>query len=259
MKKLKIVSLILCVALAVTCFAACSSSASGLDKIKKAGKLTVLTNAEFPPYEYIGSGGSVEGIDVDISQAIADEIGVTLEIVNMDFDGLIPALVGGKGDIVAAGLTVDPERAESVDFTTTYADAKQLIIVTAADPKVANADDLAGKTIGVQLGTTGDLYVTDNVEGADVKQYKSGLDASVDLMNGKLDAVVIDQLTAESIVASNPDLVIVDMPDTDEQYAIAVPKGDTELTDLISGVIQNLIDEGKIAEFTATHVEEFTS
>jgi len=259
MKKIKIISMVLCIALAVTLVSACSSGGSGVDKIKKEGKLVVLTNAEFPPYEYVGADGSVVGIDVDISQAIADELGVTLEVVNMDFDGLIPALVGGKGDIVAAGLTVDPERAESVDFSTTYADAKQLIIVTKDDPKVSGAEDLAGKTIGVQLGTTGDLYVTDNVEGAVVKQYKSGLDASVDLKNGKLDAVVIDELPAQSIVNSNPDLEIVDMPDTDEQYAIAVPKDDKELNELVSGVIEKLINDGKIAEFTATHVAEFTS
>lgn len=225
-----------------------------LTKIKDAGKLVVLTNAEFPPYEYLGASNKVEGIDVDICQAIADELGVELEVVNMDFDGLIPALIGGKGDVVAAGMTVDPERAESVDFSDTYADAKQLIIVNKADPKVAGEDELTGKTVGVQLGTTGDLYMED-VEGATVKQYKSGLEAAMDLKNGKLDAIVIDQLPAENIVASNDDLAIVDMESTDEQYAIAVPKGNSDLMETINKVIKQLTEDGKIAEFTATHIE----
>ncbi len=240
--------------------ASASDAATGDDavaKIKAAGKIVMLTNSQFAPYEYMGSSNKVEGIDVDISQAIADELGVELEVVDMDFDGLIAALVSGKGDFVAAGLTVDPERAESVDFSETYADAKQLIVVTKEAPKVASADDLAGKTIGVQLGTTGDLYVSnpENVADANVKPYKGAPEAALDLKNGKLDAVVIDKLTAENIVASNDDLAIVDMPSTDEQYAIAVVKGNAALKEVIDKVIKQLQDSGKIAEFTEKHVE----
>lgn len=232
------------------------SSESSVDDIKAAGKLVMLTNAEFPPYEYLGEGSEVVGIDVDICQKIADELGVELEVVNMDFDGLIPALSGGKGDLVAARLTVDPERAESVDFSEPYADAKQLIIVNADDPKVASEDDLAGKTVGVQLGTTGDLYMTD-LGTADVKPYKSGLDAAMDLKNGKLDCVVIDKLPAESIVDSNEGLAIVDMESTDEQYAIAVQKGDAGLLQVVDKVVAQLLSDGYIAESTAAHVEAF--
>lgn len=235
---------------------AAAGDSDAVAKIKDAGKLVMLTNSQFAPYEYIGADGAVSGVDVDICQAIADELGVKLEVVDMDFDGLIAALSGGKGDLVAAGMTVDPERAESVDFSDTYADAKQLIVVNKEDPKVASADDLAGKTIGVQLGTTGDMYVSnpENVADATVKQYKGAPEAALDLKNGKLDAVVIDKLTAENIVASNDDLAIVDMPSTDEQYAIAVAKGNTGLTEVVNKVIKQLQDDGKIAEFTETHV-----
>ena len=226
-----------------------------LKRINETGKLIVLTNAQFPPYEYVGTDGSPVGVDMDIAQAIADEIGVELEITDMEFDSLIPALVSGKGDIVAAGMTVDEERRQAVDFTDTYADAKQMIIVPVEGATVTSEDDLAGKTIGVQLGTTGDLYVTDNVEGADVKQYKSALEASLDLKNGRLDAVVIDLLPAENIAASNDDLELIDMESTDEQYAIAVTKNNQDLLDIINAVIARMIDDGSIADSTAMHVE----
>ena len=226
-----------------------------LKRINETGKLIVLTNAQFPPYEYVGTDGSPVGVDMDIAQAIADEIGVELEITDMEFDSLIPALVSGKGDIVAAGMTVDEERRQAVDFTDTYADAKQMIFVPVEGATVTCEDDLAGKTIGVQLGTTGDLYVTDNVEGADVKQYKSALEASLDLKNGRLDAVVIDLLPAENIAASNDDLELIDMESTDEQYAIAVTKNNQDLLDIINAVIARMIDDGSIADSTAMHVE----
>ncbi|MEF9988155.1 MAG: transporter substrate-binding domain-containing protein, partial [Christensenella sp.] len=175
---------------------------------------------------------------------------------DMDFDGLIPALNGGKGDFVAAGLTITDERKQSVDFSEPYANATQLIIVNKTDAKVKSPDDLTGKTIGVQLGTTGDIYVTD-VEGATVKQYKSGLEAAMDLANGKLDAVVLDQLPAQSIVANNDTLALIDEPFTEEQYAMAIKKGDKELTEVINKVLKQLIDEGKIAEMTASHAEMY--
>ncbi|MBD5559535.1 MAG: transporter substrate-binding domain-containing protein [Clostridia bacterium] len=234
-----------------------ASDAQGevLKRIIGNGKLIVLTNAQFPPYEYMGSDGTPVGVDMDIAQAIADQIGVELEITDMEFDSLIPALVSGKGDIVAAGMTVDEERKQAVDFSDTYADAKQMIIVPVEGATVASEEDLAGKTIGVQLGTTGDLYVSDNVEGADVKQYKSALEAALDLKNGRLDAVVIDLLPAENIAASNEDLVLIDMASTDEQYAIAIEKNNEDLVEIINGVIAQLTEDGTIADSTAVHVE----
>ena len=269
----KILAIVLCVLMASAVVTACAAPAAtqteapaeesavateeasavvddSVDKIKEAGKLVMLTNAAFPPYEYLGSDNKPAGVDVDMAQAVADELGVELEVVDMDFDGIIPALVGGKGDIAAAGLTILPERLESVDFSDTYADATQLIIVNKEDPKVTSVDDLAGKTIGVQLGTTGDIYVTD-VEGATVKQYKSGLEAAMDLKNGKLDAVVLDMLPAANIVEVNEDLDLIKTPFTEEQYAIAVAKGSTKLVEVINKVISEL--DGKVDEWTTLH------
>lgn len=226
-----------------------------LKRVIENGKLIMLTNAAFPPYEYLGDDGTPAGIDVDVAWAIADEIGVELEVVDMDFDGLISALQSGKGDIVAAGLTVTEERKGSVDFSDTYADATQLIIVPAEGATVASEDDLAGKTVGVQLGTTGDLWVSDNADAAEIKQYKNALEAAMDLQNGRLDAVVIDKLPAENIVNSNDDLVLIEMASTDEQYAIAVQKNNQDLVDVINAVIARMLADGSLEESTATHVE----
>ena len=278
----KVFALILAVALCAALFAACApteptesaapsesaapasesaapaseAAATGaLASIKEAGKLVMLTNAAFAPYEYLGSDNEVAGVDVDMAQAIADKIGVELEVVNMDFDGLIPALVAGKGDLVAAGLTITDERKQSVDFSDPYADATQLIIVKSENADINGPDDLIGKTIGVQLGTTGDIYSSD-IEGATVKQYKTGIEAGMDLKNGKLDAVVLDKLPSQNIVESTEGLKLIDAPLTDEQYAIAVVKGDSEFLALINGVIKDLQAAGSVAEWTEKHAAD---
>lgn len=262
MKKIKKISIVIAVAAAICMlFTACSGSSSQTEsKIKDSGKLVVLTNAEFPPYEYQGDGNEVVGIDIDMSQAIADAMGVELEVVNMDFDGLIPALNGGKGDIVAAGMTVTDERKESVDFSDPYAKAMQLIIVNEGNTDISGESDLAGKIVGVQLGTTGDIYVEENIDVAELKQYKSGLDAATDLKNGRLDAIVIDKLPAESIVNANSGLVTIEMAGADdEEYAIAVKKGDETLLKEINEIIAQLEADGKFAEFAEKHIEAFSS
>ena len=262
MKKIKKISVIIAVAAAVCMlFTACSGSSSQTEsKIKDSGKLVVLTNAEFPPYEYQGDGNEVVGIDIDMSQAIADAMGVELEVVNMDFDGLIPALNGGKGDMVAAGMTVTDERKESVDFSDPYAKAMQLIIVNEGNTDIKGESDLAGKIVGVQLGTTGDIYVEENIDVAELKQYKSGLDAATDLKNGRLDAIVIDKLPAESIVNANSGLVTIEMAGAnDEEYAIAIKKGDETLLKEINKIIAQLEADGKFAEFAEKHIEAFSS
>lgn len=225
-----------------------------LKRIIERGKMVMLTNAAFPPYEYRNSDGSAEGVDVDLCQAIADQIGVELEVTDMEFDSLIPALLGGTGDIVAAGVTVTDERKESVDFSDTYADAKQLIIVPKEGATVASEEDLPGKRIGVQLGTTGDLLASD-VEGAQVSQYRSGLEAALDLSNGQLDCVVLDKLPAESIVAQNDNLQTLDMASTDEQYAVAVAKDNQDFLDIINAVIAEKLEDGSLADSTAKHIE----
>ena len=236
------------------------AAAGGLvDKIKEAGELVLLTNAQFPPYEYLGDDNQPTGVDIEIAQKIADELGVKLTVVDMDFDGLVPALNGGKGDFIAAGYTITEERQQSVDFSDEYATSNQMVIVTKDDPKVAGAtvEDLAGKTIGVQLGTTGDLFVSDEVEGATVKQYKSAIEAGMDLANGKLDAVVVDKLPALSIVANYDSLTVYDDVLTTEQYAMAVRKGESDdLLEVINKVLADM--KGDIQDLTQKHFDQYS-
>lgn len=239
-----------------------ANGADGLQKIKDAGKLVLMTNATFPPYEYLGEGSAVVGTDIEIAQMIADEIGVKLEVVDMDFDGLIPALQGGKGDLVAAGMTITDERSQAVDFSIPYADATQLIIVRKDDPKVTSAEDFEGKTIGVQLGTTGDMYIQWEIDaGANIElsQYKSNMEAAMDLVNGRLDAIVLDELPAKNIAAANDSLTIIEEPFTTEQYAMAVAKGNTSLLDVVNTVLQRLMDEGKVVEMNDKYTQDFSS
>lgn len=245
-----------------------SSDASGeaaddsLQRVKDAGKLVMLTNATFPPYEYLGADSAVSGVDVDILQMVADEIGVELEVVDMDFDGLIPAMQSGKGDIVAAGMTVTPERAETVDFSVPYTSTTQVIIVDKDDPKVSGNDDLEGKTIGVQLGTTGHIFIQWEIDdGADIEvvPYKSNMEAAMDLINGRLDAIVLDELPAKSIAEANESLTIIDEPFTEEEYAMAVAKGSDSLLAAVNEVLGRLVAEGKVQEIIDQHVEAFAS
>ena len=251
----KIVALILCVLMVVAVFAACSSGGSKVDEIKKNGELVMLTNAAFPPYEYLGTDNKPAGVDVDICTAIAEELGVELKVVDMDFDGLIPALVAGKGDVVAAGLTVTDERKEAVDFSENYATATQYIIAKEDDDSITCVEDLADKVVGVQLGTTGDIYMSDDGMAKEIKQYKNALEASMDLANGNIDAVVIDKMPAESIVASNSGLKLIGDAFGEEMYAIAIAKGNDDLVEVINSVVTKLFNDGTVDEWTQKHAE----
>ena len=186
----KLVSLLL-VGVCALSLAACGG--------KEDDTLTMATNAEFPPYEIIMKTIEIVGIDVEIATAIAEELGMKLEVEDMAFDSVIPAVSSGKADIGVAGMTVDPDRLESVNFSDTYADASQVIIVK-EDSAIAGPADLEGKSIGVQLGTTGDTYSSENVKDAKVEQYSKGFEAVQALTQGKIDAVVIDSHTAKEFV-----------------------------------------------------------
>lgn len=268
----KIIAVVLCLVLALACvgMTSCGDAADkqSVDAIKEAGKLTMYTNAEFPPFEYM-EGTEVKGVDVDIAQAIADKLGVKLEIHNVKFDTIIGSIQSGKGSIGAAGITVTDERKESVDFSIEYTTSKQYIIVP-VDSTVAKIEDLAGMSIGVQLGTTGDFIITDEINGteegkgvlqdtgASVTTYNSAADAAIALNSGKIQAVVIDKLPAE-IVAGNYEnlkaieLVYADGSNTEESYAICVAKGNESLLKVINEVIEELKANGKIDEFIITH------
>ena len=209
------------------------------------GVLRMGTNATFPPYEYVDENNEVAGIDADIAAAIADKLGMELEITDMAFDSLIPALQSDTIDIVLAGMTVDPERAESVNFTDSYATGVQVIIVP-EDADIASPDDLEGKNIGVQTGTTGDLYCTDQYGQEFVKQFDNGPLAVAALLNGQIDCVVIDNEPAKNYVAANQGLKILETAYANEEYAAAIAKDNTELYDQVNTAIQELKADGTI-------------
>lgn len=254
-KAKKAVALMLAILLGVIAFAACAPAASetpNIDKIKKAEKLIILTSSGFAPFEYLGANNEVVGVDIDIAKAVADELGVALEVVDMDFDGIISAVQSGKGDLGVAGITANDERRQSVDFSINYVDAAQVIIVPEGSD-IKSAADLAGKNIGVQMGTTGDTYVTDEVGAGQVLRYKTGPDAGVELANGKIDAVVIDEMPAKQIAEANKGLVVLEEPLTEEQYAIAIKKDAADLKAVVDKVVQKMIDDGTIAKLIEEH------
>ena len=225
------------------------------------GTLIMGTNAQFPPYEYRDENNEVAGIDAEIAAAIADKLGMELEITDMAFDSLIPALQSGTIDIILAGMTADPERAESVDFTDSYATGVQVVIVP-EDSDIApveNADgemeiDLTGKLIGVQAGTTGDMYCTDDYGQDAVRQYDNGALAVSALQNGQIDCVVIDNEPAKNYVAANQGLKILDTEYVTENYAAAIAKGNTELFDKVNTAIQELKEDGTIASIIEKYI-----
>ena len=218
------------------------------------GVLVMATNAEFPPYEY-HDGGEIVGIDAEIAKAIADELGMELEIEDIAFDSIIPEITSGKADMGLAGMTVTEDRKQSVDFTDTYAKASQKIIVK-EDSAIASPDDLTGVIVGVQQGTTGDIYVSDlEADGTTVERYNKGFEAVQALSQGKIDAVVIDGEPAKTFVAQTEGLEILEESFTDEEYAIAVKKGNTELLEKINGALKTLKDNGTLDEIVAKYIK----
>ena len=218
------------------------------------GVLVMATNAEFPPYEY-HDGGEIVGIDAEIAKAIADELGMELEIEDIAFDSIIPEITSGKADMGLAGMTVTEDRKQSVDFTDTYAKASQKIIVK-EDSSIASPDDLTGVIVGVQQGTTGDIYVSDlEADGTTVERYNKGFEAVQALSQGKIDAVVIDGEPAKTFVAQTEGLKILEESFTDEEYAIAVKKGNTELLEKINGALKTLKDNGTLDEIVAKYIK----
>ena len=215
-----------------------------------AGKLTMSTNAAFPPYEMTDDNGNYVGIDIEVAQAIADKLGLELQVDDMDFDAALLAAQSGKSDMVMAGVTVTEERQTVMDFSNTYATGIQVVIVP-EDSDIASIDDMTGKMIGVQRGTTGDLYCSASVEDGgfgeeNVTPYDNGLTAVQALMNGQVDCVVIDNAPAQEFVAANPGLKILDTEYANEEYAIGVAKGNTQLLDAINTAIAELKADGTI-------------
>ncbi len=241
LKKILAAALALCL---LFCFAGCGPKDTASDADAKA-KLVMGTNAAFPPYEFVDDNGKIVGIDAEIAAAIAEKLDMELEIKDMEFDSLITACAGGSVDVVLAGMTVTDERKESVNFSDSYATGIQVIIVKDGSA-IATADDLEGKMIGVQSGTTGDIYCTDDYGQDSVKQYANGALAVEALKNDQVDCVIIDNEPAKAFVAANEGLKILDTEYVTEDYAIAVAKENTELLEKINKAMKELKDDGTI-------------
>ena len=223
------------------------------------GKLTMSTNASFPPYEMVADDGSFEGIDIEVAGAIAQKLGLELQVDDMGFDACLQAAQTGKSDIVMAGVTVTEERQAVMDFSNTYANGVQVVIVKEGSP-IQTVDDLANANmIGCQMGTTGYIFCSDTPEnggfGEDhVTPYDDGAAAVQALMNGQIDAVVIDNKPAQEYVAANPGLKILDGEFTNEDYAIGVAKGNTALLDAINGALEELTNDGTIQSIVDKYI-----
>ena len=258
----KLFALLLTIAMVLS-LAACGGkkeeASDGGFKTVESGKLIMATNAAFPPYEYI-EGSEIVGIDVDIAAAIAEKLGLELQIEDMEFDAVIEAVKGGKADLGMSGMTVTPDRAEEVDFTASYTTAIQAIIVPEGSA-ITCADDLfvegANYTIGVQRNTTGDLYTTWYMEDeglATIDRYSKGAEAVQALKTGKVDCVVIDNEPAKAFVSEVEGLKILETEYVEEMYAAAMNKDNTDLYEAVNGALKELIADGSIQKIVDKYI-----
>lgn len=233
--------------------ASASASTEGEEATTTEGTLVMGTNAAFPPYEYY-EGDKIVGIDADIAQAIGEKLGMDVTIEDMDFSSLITAVQTGKIDMVMAGMTVTPDREKNVNFSDSYAKGIQSIIVT-EDSEIASPDDLEGHKIGVQESTTGHIYCADDYGEDNVIAYTTGANAVEALKAGKVDAVVIDNEPAKAFVEANEGLKLLDTAYTEEEYAIAIAKDNTELLDKVNAALKELKDDGTLDEIIAKYIK----
>ena len=250
----KIIAIIL-TALLLLSMVACSGGNDGMTLEK--GKLIMSTNAEFPPYEMTTDDGGFAGIDIEIAQAIAEKLGLELVIDDMDFDGALLAVQQGKSDMVMAGVTVNPDRQKVMDFSDSYATGVQVVIVKEGSD--VTMDNLGDKMIGTQRGTTGYIYASDTPEnggyGEDhVVAYDSGITAVQALMNGQVDAVIIDNAPAQEFVKANPGLTILEGEWAVEDYAIGFAKGNTELKEAVNKALAELTADGTIQKIIDKYI-----
>jgi len=265
---MKILALVLALILTFAA-AALAEESPKLADIQAKGKLILGTDAVWAPFEYIGANGEPTGADVEIAAYIAEQLGVELEIMNVSFETLTTYLVNDEVDVVLAAMTITEERAETVDFSDPYTVAAQYIIVPEDDDTTTYLEDLAGKSIGVHLGTTGDFIASDEVNlpggalegtGAQVLQYKALPDAALAMKNGELGAIICDTLMAENLVATNPglkcfELVYADGTRTNEEYGIAVKKGDPAFVAKLNEIIAPIVEDGTIDGWIVEHTE----
>ena len=256
MKK-KIISVVLASLLTVAALVGCGNTATTAETASTGETLVVGTNAAFPPFEYVGDDGQPDGFDMALIKAIGAKIGMDVQIQDMEFDSLVSS-IGSKIDVAIAGMTVTEERQKTVDFSESYYEAVQAVVVPKGSA-IATADDLKNLNIGVQLGTTGE-FIADEIEGANVSAYNKAIDAVNDLINGRVDCVIVDKNPAEVFGAQYSDKVDV-LPGTSfdfepEFYAIALPKGNTELANKINSAIQELKADGTYDSLVKQYIEE---
>ena len=249
----KLLAIVLAAMMLACLFAGCSNSetASDLNTVE-AGKLIMSTNAAFPPYEMTTDDGGYAGIDVEIAQAISDKLGLELVIDDMEFDSALLAVQQGKSDIVMAGVSVTEDRLLVMDFSDTYTTAVQVVIVK--EGSEVTLDNLGDYMIGTQRGTTGNIYCTDDYGDDHVTAYDNGATAVQALLNGQVDAVVIDNGPAKEFVAANAGLTILDTEYVTEEYAIGFAKGNTELVDAVNGALAELIADGTVQAIIDSYI-----
>lgn len=235
------------------------AKASGSHELLHEGKLVVGTNAAFPPFEYIGDDGKPDGFDIALIKAIGDELGLEVEIQDMEFDSLV-ASIGSKIDVSIAGMTITEERKNAVDFSDSYYDAVQYVLVPNGS-EIKGYDDLKGKKIGSQMGTTGD-FISEDIKAEDdsttISTYDKALDAVNDLVNGRVDAVILDKNPAEVFAGQYDEVSALDGNDfgfEPEKYAIALSKGNTELGGKINDALKTLKENGTYDELIKKYIE----
>lgn len=249
MKNLKKILALALAALCVLAFAACGNKSS---LTVEEGKLIMATNASFPPYEYY-EGDKIVGIDAEIAGLIADKLGLTLEIADIEFDSIIPGVQANKYDMGMAGMTVTDERKEMVNFSDSYAKGVQVVIVK-EDSGIVSLDDLEGKKIGVQQATTGDIYASDDFGEENVTKYANGNLAVEGLKGGKVDCVIIDNEPAKAYVKANTGLKILETSYADEDYAISFNKQNTELQEKVNAALKELIADGSVQKIVDKYI-----
>jgi polar amino acid transport system substrate-binding protein len=249
MKNKKIIALVLVLAIIASLgiLAACSK------KPEKKKVLVMATNAEFPPYEY-HDGDAIVGIDAEIAQLIADKLGMELKIEDVLFDSIIPGVKEGKYDMGMAGMTVTDERLKEVNFSESYATGVQVVIVK-EDSDIKTLDDVAGKKIGVQTSTTGDIYASGDYGEENITKYDNGALAVQALISGKVDCVIIDNEPAKNYVAANEGLKILETEYVTENYAICFAKENTELQSEVNDALKELIANGSVQKVIDKYIK----
>ena len=249
----KLVALFLVISTLICAFAGCSAKGKTLDQVKEAGKLTIATSPDFPPFESL-EGNEVVGIEVDIMKLICDKLGVELEIVQMDFDSVLLGIQTAKYDCGMSGITASEDRKQNMLFTTPYYNAAQVIVVKAGSDIKGKAD-LTGKKVSVQTGTTADQGCTE--AGLSVQAFAANADAKAALTTGKVDAWIVDNLTAIQMVEESDGLVILDEKMTEEPYAFAFAFGSEDLVAEIDKILKALIQDGTIESIFAQYGETY--